>query len=88
MSVLTSFLIVQQTGRPAAALYVYSKYSPFEDVVNVYMSEGLPIVPPTSSGQLTGLLANHTLNSARQNLLRAGTPISAVQGVVLLDQQR
>ena len=38
-----------------AALYVYSSYSPFEDVVNGYMSGGVPITPIISMDQVDGV---------------------------------
>ena len=35
-----------------AALYVYSSYSPFEDMVNRYMTDGVPITPIISMDQV------------------------------------
>lgn len=38
-----------------AALYIYSSYSPFEDMVNRYMTDDVPITPITSMDQVNGL---------------------------------
>ena len=43
-----------RNGAVVAALYVYSSYSPFEDLVNGYMSDGIPITPVVSMDQVNG----------------------------------
>lgn len=43
-----------RSQKPAAVLYVYSTNSPFEELVNQYMSRGLPIMPYTGYGDVLG----------------------------------
>lgn len=75
-----------KTGEQAAALYVYSAYSPFEDVVNTYMTQGYPLVPPVTQNDYIGLLSNYTYTSSYINTsaFHAVPPV-APQDIKILD---
>ena len=70
-----------------AALYVYSSYSPFEDVVNHYMSSGLPIKPIISMDQVNGVdnLSSVFLTNLTQHDRHLPVNISVLHNVMLLD---
>ena len=80
--------LVPKDKRTAAALYIYTSGSPFEDVVNQYMSLGMPIVPPNLESQLR-VLGNYTLsNSSSYSNLTAMPILSSLpQDVFFLDSE-
>ncbi|MCJ1456316.1 hypothetical protein MMC28_006677 [Mycoblastus sanguinarius] len=65
-------LLLQHTGKAAAALYIYTSGSLFESMVNHYMSQGWPIIPPNSETDLAAL-ANLT-----SPLTNTGPNLSAI----------
>lgn len=77
----------QRNGAVVAALYVYSSYSPFEDMVNRYMSEGVPIKPIISMDQVTGVDNDSLvfLTNSTQYDRHLPVNISALHNVILLD---
>lgn len=70
-----------------AALYIYSAYSPFEDVVNIHMSEGLPISPVTSMDQLdvVGNFSFISLINNTQHIRHMPVDFSLLRDITLLD---
>ena len=70
-----------------AALYVYSSYSPFEDVVNRYMSDGVPITPIISIDQTKGVdnYSSVFLTNFTQLDRHLPVNISVLHDVILLD---
>ena len=56
------------TGEPVAALYVYDAYSPFENMVNYYMSTSIPIVPGFREGGVGGLMMNQSSSPISQGI--------------------
>ena len=70
-----------------AALYVYSSYSPFEEMVNQYMREGVPITPIISMDQVNGV-DNHSfllLTNSTQYDQQLPVNFSVLHDVILLD---
>lgn len=76
-----------RSGEPVAALYVYSAYAPFEDLVNRYMNLGLPIQPESIGSEVNKSLANQSSTAAHPDLLSfpAVLPVRAGD-VKVLDQ--
>ena len=76
-----------KTRAVVAALYIYSSYSPFEDMVNRYMSEGIPITPITSMDQVNGVdnYSFVSLTNSTQHDRHLPVNISVLHDVMLLD---
>lgn len=70
-----------------AALYIYSAYSPFENVVDRYMSEGLPITPIISVDQLdvVGNASFMSLSNSTQHIQHPPVDFSLLRDITLLD---
>lgn len=79
--------ISQKTGQVSAALYIYSAYSPFEDVLNHYMSKGLPITPITSMDQLdvVGNSSFASLINITREIRHMPVDFSLLRDITLLD---
>lgn len=77
----------QKTGLVTAALYIFSAYSPFEDVLNRYMSEGLPIIPITSMDQLdvVGNSSFASLINGTREIRHIPVEFSLLRDITLLD---
>ena len=70
-----------------AALYVYSSYSPFEDMVNRYMTDRVPIAPIISMDQVKGV-NNYSfvlLTNTTQHDRQLPVNFSVLHDVILLD---
>ncbi len=78
----------QKTGHITAALYIYSAYSPFENVVNRYMSVGSAIVPITSMKQLdvVGNASFASLVNSTQHIRHPPVDFSLLRKITLLDK--
>ena len=81
-------LIVQVTGDPAAALYIYSVYSPFVDIVNQYMTTGWAIVPPISQKEIASLLKDSSLASRNFTLPSSPSNFSTAVSISSSDNTR
>ena len=77
----------QRTGENIAALYIYSVFSPFENVVNEHMSTGLPIVPVTSLDQMdvVGNVSFVSLINSTQKIRHMPVHFSLLRDITLLD---
>ena len=77
----------QRTGRASAALYIYSAFSPFEGLVNVHMSEGLPITPVTSMDQqdVIGRSSFVSLTNSTRQIQHMPVDFSLPRDITLLD---
>ena len=76
-----------RNGELSAALYMYASHSPFESVVNVYMSTGLPITPPVSMDQLD-VIGNYSLlalTNGTQDIRHMPVDLSLLRDITLLD---
>ena len=80
-------LLGQRTGQTTAALYIYSAFSPFENVVNQYMSTGFPIVPITSMDQMdvVGNDSFVSLINSTQKIRHFPVHFSLLRDITLLD---
>ena len=76
-----------KTGAVVAALYVYSSYSPFEDMVNQYMSNGISIAPIISMDQVNGVDNYSILSLTNSTQYDRQRPVntSVLHDVILLD---
>ena len=71
-----------------AAMYIYAPGSPFESIVNEYMSLGIPIVPPMAKSEIISLLSSYSSTSTYQNatMISMSSMVSSTpQDVKLLD---
>ena len=70
-----------------AALYIYSSYSPFENLVNHHMSDGLPITSITSMNQLEGVgnSSSVSLINSTERAPHMPVDISLLRDITLLD---
>lgn len=82
-----SYNIGPKNGQIAAALYLYSAYSPFENVVNRYMSDGWPVMPITSMDQLNvpGNSSFESLINSTQRIQHTLVDFSLLRDITLLD---
>ena len=76
-----------RNGELSAALYMYSPLSPFESVINFYMSTGLPVTPPVSVDQLD-VVGNYSLlalTNGTRNIRYMPVDLSLLRDITLLD---
>ena len=81
-------ILDQRTRQFSAALYIYSAYSPFEDLLNTHMSEGLPITPVTSMDQLdiAGNASFVSLTNSTRYIRHIPVDFSLLRDITLLDR--
>ena len=79
--------LAKKIGERSAALYMYSSRSPFESLVNVHMSTGLPITPVFSMDQLD-VIGNYSfvaLTNGTQEIRHMPVDLSMLRDITLLD---
>lgn len=71
-----------------AALYIYSSYSPFENMVNRHMSDGKPITPIASMEQVAGIDGSSSVSliNSTEHAPHMPMEMSLLRDITLLDQ--
>ena len=70
-------------------MYIYTSYSPFEEIVNRYMTYGLPIEPIVSMDHVHSVDNSSfvSLTNITQPDLRLPVDTSVLRNITLLDSQ-